>query len=473
MSDKINLRLRSSSLNDTELYDGFSKVVLVVSDYVEYESGTDSGRTLTLSCPWGTQALADSILQRVKGKRYQTFSASGAQIDPSVELGDFAAVGNICGGIFEKSISLGPLYSADIAAPGEEEIDYQFEYKSPLEREVKRNYKNLSSELNIQAGKISLATSDISTNSTNIANLTVKTDGISGTVSQEITDRKNDVDTLTKNITAVSAKADGISASVTQEISDRNDAVSSLQSQLNLIPGQISASVSGKADAVSGDFKTFGWCMSIGTEANNFKDAYWEVASNYKRLFRVDINGAEVCGKITAESGTIGGFDIESNYLSYNKLVYGSKDVVNGAYIGQLGIQLGQNFKVDMYGNLYAASGTFTGAVRAGSIQYGTDAAGTDWGTFSGAGLTANSVSGGQYGKISYGGITSYNVNEAINDALGYASAAHNFLSGTTEADYIYVKSMSLDKKKIYRGTIQYTNWDGTHLTANVVKWTD
>lgn len=47
----------------------------------------------------------------------QTFSASGAQIDPAVELGVFAAAGNICGGIFEESISLGPLYSADIAAP--------------------------------------------------------------------------------------------------------------------------------------------------------------------------------------------------------------------------------------------------------------------------------------------------------------------------------------------------------------------
>ena len=72
----------------------------------------------------------------------------------------------------------------------------------------------------------------------------------------------------------------------------------------------------------------------------------------------------------------------------------------NGVYVGVDGISLGKGkFKVDASGNLMATSGTFTGSVRAGSIQYG----GSN-GTFNAAGLSDGSIGSSKYGGGSVGG---------------------------------------------------------------------
>ena len=57
MSDVVNIRKNTESVEKQNRFDGYSKVIITVSDEVEYTAGTDSGRTLTLSCPWGTQKM--------------------------------------------------------------------------------------------------------------------------------------------------------------------------------------------------------------------------------------------------------------------------------------------------------------------------------------------------------------------------------------------------------------------------------
>ena len=92
LSDTTNLRRSVSSLEKQDVFDGYTKVVISVSDDVEYSAGTDTGRTMTLVCPWGTQAMAETLLSRVRGFQYQPFTAYGAHLDPSVELGDGVTV---------------------------------------------------------------------------------------------------------------------------------------------------------------------------------------------------------------------------------------------------------------------------------------------------------------------------------------------------------------------------------------------
>ena len=94
MSDVINVRKSLSSLEKQDTFNGYSKVVVVVSDEMEYSAGTDSGRTLTLDCPWGTQKMAEDILSRIQGFQYQPYTADGAHIDPAAEIGDGFAAGN-------------------------------------------------------------------------------------------------------------------------------------------------------------------------------------------------------------------------------------------------------------------------------------------------------------------------------------------------------------------------------------------
>lgn len=143
---------------------------------------------------------------------------------------------------------------------------------------------------------------------------------------------------------------------------------------------------------------SFGW---------NLTDSEWTIYNGNKTILRASASGLAVYGQIEAESGHIGGnngFVITANAIYKNLSRFGGTQT-SGVYIGTDGIQLGQNFKVDSSGALTASSGTFTGTVYAGSIQYGGQA-----GTFSGQGLTGGTVTGGSGGSLASGTVAYGNV---------------------------------------------------------------
>lgn len=188
MSDAIgttNVRRSADSLEKQPVFEGYSKVVLKVSDELEYVAGDDSGRTFTTSSPWGNQETANRILSKIKGFQYQSYTASNAYIDPAAEIGDGVTIGKLYSGIFSKDVSHGPLYTADIAAPGEKKIDYKYPYKSTQERKVSREMRNLTSELRIQADRIAAEVADRKSQSEEfIALFEVQARQISAKVSQ-------------------------------------------------------------------------------------------------------------------------------------------------------------------------------------------------------------------------------------------------------------------------------------------------
>lgn len=151
----INVRKSLSSLEKQDTFNGYSKVVIVVSDEMEYSAGTGSGRTLTLDCPWGTQKMAEDILSRIQGFQYQPYTADGAHIDPAAEIGDGFAAGNLYSGIYSKNVSHGALYTANVSAPGGEKINYKYEYKTPTQRKIERHYSEMKSTFKVQADQIS------------------------------------------------------------------------------------------------------------------------------------------------------------------------------------------------------------------------------------------------------------------------------------------------------------------------------
>lgn len=155
MSDVVRCKKNVASLEKENLFNGYSLVVIYVSDDLSYTAGTDSGRTLTLECPWGTQEMANNILASIRGYQYQPYSATEAYIDPATELGDALSVGNVYGAICKKNVSHGRLYTADVSAPGGEKINYRYKYKSPTTRKINRQYKETKASLTVLADKIS------------------------------------------------------------------------------------------------------------------------------------------------------------------------------------------------------------------------------------------------------------------------------------------------------------------------------
>lgn len=156
MSDNIaRIGQRVRSFKTAPEFDGYTRVVIVVSEDLEYAAGTETGRTLTIQNPWGTQAMAERILTKILGFQYQPYTASGAMIDPAVELGDGMTSNNVYGGVYQRKITFGRDYRADISAPGEEELDHEYPYVPAQDRKLTRRLNGLSSELKIQSGLIS------------------------------------------------------------------------------------------------------------------------------------------------------------------------------------------------------------------------------------------------------------------------------------------------------------------------------
>lgn len=360
------------SFNTAPEFDGFSKVVIVVTDELEYAAGTDTGRTLTLVCPWGTQAMANNILKDIKGYKYHPYNAAGAYLDPSSEIGDGVTVNGIYSGIYTMDVNFRGDCRADISAPAEEEIDHEYPYVPKQERTVNRKFSQIESEFKVQADQISA-----------------------------------------------------------------------------------------KVSKTGGSNKSFGWDLD---------EKSWTLKSKNKTVLLATENGVEITGKITATSGKIGGFDIESNYLSYNGQTWKGTNA-RGAYIGTNGIQLGKNFRVDMSGNLYAASGEFSGSVKAGNIQYG----GSN-GYFNGGGIASGSIYGGSGGAIAPGAVSTFNLDNGVNTSLGYANYANKIFTGSAVAEIVSARDLRAGKFQLYGhkcglGKMKVLGENGIPYTAQVVMW--
>lgn len=341
----------------------WSKVVINVDDDTSYEAGTDTGRMLTVTIPYGTPQMARDILARLQGQSYQSYEASTALLDPAAELGDAVEVRGVFGGIYKRDRKLDKLYSADIAAPGDEEIDHEYPYQSSQARQIVRERKQTKASLQVLS--------------------------------------------------------DNISAEVSARIEQGNE----LTSRLDIQSGQISARVT----KTGGDSSSFGWEL--------LNDS-WTVKANNTTVFKVTKSGAEVRGKITALSGKIGGFDIQSDYLSYNNQAWDGTNS-QGIYIGVKGIQCGSKasgVQITPNGKLYAEDGYFRGNVSAGQIQYGYNSDGEYNGYFNGSGLESHSVHGSEIG---YSTISTAYVSGGINTSLAYADFSNDVFNGDDTATWV------------------------------------
>lgn len=383
----------------------WSRVTVQVDDDTSYTAGTDTGRTLTVSIPYGTEQMAKDILARIRGQSYQPFDASTALLDPAAELGDAVEVMGAYGGLYKRARNFDSLYGADIAAPGDEEINHEYPYKSSQQREIIRQRKETKASLQVLTDKIAL----------------------------EVSAREEQGRQLAASITV---QADRI----TQEVTDRTAATDALSSQITQQAGEIAAKVS----KTGGSNASFGWSMT---------DTSQRWYANGSLVMKVDKSGVAVKGRIEALTGKIGGFDILSDRLSYNAQTWGGTNTT-GIYQGPKGIQCGSaanGVQITSDGKLYAEEGHFRGSVYAGNIQYGEDA-----GYFDGGGISTGSISGGQWGQIGGGTISTINTSGGINASLGYADYANGVFSGWNVPSRLIVSSLTA-QDYFYFGNVQVT----------------
>ena len=189
-------------------------------------------------------------------------------------------------------------------------------------------------------------------------------------------------------------------------------------STLQQTTSSISAIVSNKADKTGGSQSTFGWSLtssgfylysgnstvlaatssgiavyghieansgtlgtlsivgrlSFGNNDSYYIDPNYEDSSYYINLpgFRVDDgSGAVFSGRLSAPSGTIGGFTIATSSIYNGKTSY-SSTAADGVYLGTDGIGLGKGvFYVTKAGYLYATNVSVTGSITSTSGTIG------------------------------------------------------------------------------------------------------
>ena len=218
------------------------------------------------------------------------------------------------------------------------------------------------------------------------------------------------------------------------EVSARTAADTAINATLSIQATQIAAKVSKQSP--SGQ-TSFGW---------NLTDTSWTVFSGSTNnvILKATSSGLEVKGKITATSGTIGGFTIGSTSIYSNGMSSMSSTQTTGVHVGTDGIKLGQNFSVNTSGNVSANNMTLSGTLTVGGanitaarLRQGANA-GYDWnnGGYEGYGSKASyALSGGSAG---------FSAKSTWDNAQNVDYGIENF-----RASYIYAGSMALNGQSL------------------------
>ena len=115
-----------------------SKVVVQVDEDHAYEAGNDSGYILTVYNPYGTQQMANDLLQQAQGFVYQGVKADNIELPPTAELGDGITVGGVYSLLSNRTINFSPKFVSDVHTPWSPEIEHRYKYEGTYQRELRK-----------------------------------------------------------------------------------------------------------------------------------------------------------------------------------------------------------------------------------------------------------------------------------------------------------------------------------------------
>lgn len=160
MSEKYFVGQDMTSFADNGRYKPISRVTLLLDDENSLTAGDDTGMEITASCPHATQAMVNTLLQKMKGYQYQAYEAGAANIDPAAELGDGVNVGGLYSPL-SRIADDGRGY-ADISSPGELEMEDEYPSGGYIKQEFDRKIAQTRSLITKTSEEINLRVEGIS-----------------------------------------------------------------------------------------------------------------------------------------------------------------------------------------------------------------------------------------------------------------------------------------------------------------------
>ena len=175
LSDKVFVGQNIGGIEIAPKLDQVTKVILMVDEENYFEAGDDTGRTMEVTCPYGTQEMANNILAALNGYQYQPATATDALMDPAAEIGDAITMDGLYTVIARMDNDFDALMTSDVGAPGQEEIESEYPYLSQQTTETNRKLAETRSLITKTSEKIMLKVEELEGDYTE---LSVTIDGV-------------------------------------------------------------------------------------------------------------------------------------------------------------------------------------------------------------------------------------------------------------------------------------------------------
>jgi hypothetical protein len=332
--------IASKPITKVELLDENGDVVGV--------SGSDTGRTLTALNPDGTNAMAASILTKVSGYKHIGYDGRKALLDPAVEIGDAVTVDGHYVPLIALDMTFDPMLAPDISAPDADEIDDEYPYKSPTQRQIERNFAKARSLITKTSEEINLRVEGIDGKYTE---LKTTLDGVTVT-DQSGTTKIKGSSIETGSIAANSISADKLNLTGAITFSDLD---ANAQNSINTANSNASTAITAAGNA------------QAAANGAVQKVSAWEYpGSTY-------IDGSKIMtGTVMATKllgGTVGLLASDESIVGALNLAYTTTGIGLGILTSQGGIQ------IQSAGNLFLSAGTGGNiTIQSGRVQLGSAA---------------------------------------------------------------------------------------------------
>ena len=201
MSDKVFLGTRMAQLDTSPSLAPVSKVILAVDSENAYIAGDDTGRTIEVTCPYGTQEMANNILSALSSYTYTPAMAQDAILDPAAEIGDGLTMGGVYTVLAQSTLTFDGLMTSDAGAPGQAEQESEYKYQSPVIADINWQLAETRSLISKTSEEILLKVEN-------------ELEGLSSSFSVQLQQIQSQVTGLNGQVSSITQKVDNITLSV-------------------------------------------------------------------------------------------------------------------------------------------------------------------------------------------------------------------------------------------------------------------
>lgn len=328
---KVFVGSRVSRLDTGTPPERVSRVTLAVDGDNVYTAGDDTGRTVEKRLPWATQAMAESVLRRLQGVTYLPFSGEDALLDPAAEIGDGITAGGIYSVLARADVTFDGLYSADIAAPGGDEVEDEYPYKSRAQRQSERELARIRSSITKTADRITLLVEN------EVEGLEGKLELTASSLTSQITAANGQISSIKQYVDNITLSVSNGSTSSTITLKSGSATIASQTIQMNGL-----VTFTGLAN---GTTTIDGACIRTGLISANRLDLTGSITfSDLSRSVQDDINDAYAMAEdaqtaVNDLDDTVSGWTYRgTTYIDGSKLMTGTvmASQLLGGYVGLL-----------------------------------------------------------------------------------------------------------------------------------------